>query len=246
MKKNILPVLCLAIMVSIAFFSCTKKKDDSYRENPSAGYYPLSLGKYVEYEVDSILWDDFQCVKSLHHYQTRYTVGDTFRDGENRLTYRIDILIRKRDTLSWNAHRVIFATPTDTRLELVEGNLRYIKLVYPIRDSITWKGNSLIPALDQDYRYLQDWTYRYSGFTGQFNDGYTYFDNTVTVSHIDEQQNDPETMPDSYSYKTFSKEVYGFNVGLVYREMTHWIYDPSQNNRCRKGYSVIMRAVGHN
>jgi hypothetical protein len=246
MKRNILPVLSLAILLGIVLFSCTKKKDDSYRENPSKGYFPLSFGKYVVYDVDSILWDDFQCVKSLHRYQMRHTIVDTFRDDSNRLTYRVDVMIRKQDSLPWENHRVIFVTPTDTRLELVESNLRYIKLVFPISDNVTWQGNSMIPALDQDYRYLQGWTYQYSNYTEPFNDGFTYFENTVTVSHVDEQQNDPETMPNSYAYKTYSQEVYAFNVGMVYREMTHWVYDPSVGTLCRKGYSVVMRAVDHN
>lgn len=246
MNRNVLSVLCFAGLLTFVLFSCTKKKDTSYSENYSEGFFPLDFGKYVVYDVDSILWDDFQCVKSLHAYQMRYTVGDTFRDDANRLTYRIDIHLRKKDTLSWDPHRVIFVTPTDTRLELVEGNVRFIKLVYPVSNDVTWQGNSMIPALDQDHRYLQGWTYRYSNFSEQFNSGFTYFDNTVTVSHIDEQQNDPETMPDSYSYKTFSKEVFGFGIGMIYRETTHWIYDPTNGPKCRKGYSVIMRAVDHN
>lgn len=246
MNKKFLPVLLIAIACMVSFLSCTKKKDEKYGSNYGAGYFPLQFGRYVVYDVDSILWDDFQCVKSKHHYQMRYTIADTFRDNENRLSYRMDVHIRKQDTLQWQVHRVIYLTPTDTHLEYVEDNIRFIKLVFPVADNTTWKGNSMISPLDQDYQYFQDWDYTYSGFTQPYNNGFTFFDNTITVSEIDEQVNDPETMPTAYSYKTYAKEVYGYDVGMVYREITHWTYNPDGATQCRSGYSVVMRAVDHN
>ncbi len=236
----------LAALFSVAFFSCTKKKDDRYGNEYSRGYFPLQFGRYVTYDVDSTLWDDFLQVKSVLKYQMRYTIADTFRDNAFRLSYRIDVHIRKQaDTMPWTPHRVIYVTPTENHLEYVENNVRFIKLVFPVSDGVTWKGNSMIPAGDQDFQYFYDWNYRYSDFTQPFNDGKAYFKNTVTVSQTDEVQNDPETMPAAYAYRTFAKEVYGYDIGLVYREMTHWIYDPGIVNY-RKGYSVVMRAVDHN
>lgn len=245
MNKTFFPALLVAALMTVALFSCKKEDDDKYQGNYSRAYFPLEFGRYVVYDVDSTLWDDFLQVKSLHRYQMRYTIADTFRDNEFRLSYRVDVHIRPNDTFQWKTHRVIYVTPTATHLEYVEENLRFIKLAFPIADGVEWKGNSNIPALDQDYQYFQDWTYRYSKFTSPFNDGKVYFDNTVTVEQVDEQQNDPETMPTAYSYKTFGQEVYAYDIGMVYREMTHWIYDPGVV-KYRRGYSVIMRAVDHN
>jgi hypothetical protein len=245
MNRKFLPLLILAAFISVALFSCRKETDNRYTGDVNKAYFPLDFGRYVVYDVDSTLWDDFLQVRSLHRYQMMYTVADTFRDNENRLSYRMDVRIRNADTLPWKTHRVIYVTPTDTRLELVEGNVRYIKQVYPIADNIEWQGNSMIPTGDQDFQYLFNWIYKYSGYTKPYNNGRILFDNTVKVSHVDEVQNDPELMPTAYAYKTFSEEVYAFNVGMVYREMTHWIYDPTQVH-FRKGYSVTMRAVDHN
>lgn len=245
MNKKFLPAFVLAALFSMALFSCTKQNDDKYKGDFSKAYFPLQFGRYVTYNVDSTLWNDFLQVKSIHSYQMRYTVADTFRDNENRLSYRIDVHIRSNDTLPWQVHRVIYVTQTPTTLEYQEDNVRYIKLVYPISNNVQWKGNSLIPSDDQDYQYLNDWTYQYTDFGASYNDGNVYFDNTVTVLEDDELHNDPETMPSAYADKTYSKEVYGYDVGMVYREMTHWIYDPGVAT-FRKGYSVVMRAVDHN
>ena len=245
MTKTFFPAILVAAFMTITLFSCIRKGDDKYGGDISKSFFPLQFGRYVVYDVDSTLWDDFHQVKTLHRYQMRYTIADTFRDNEFRLSYRMNVHIRPNDTFQWKTHRVIYVTPTPTRLEWVEENIRFIKLVFPVADNIEWKGNSLIAAGDQDYQYFQDWTYKYANFTLPFNDGKVMFNNTVTVNQVDEQQNDPETRPAAYSFKTYGKEVYASDVGMVYREMTHWIYDPGVV-KYRKGYSVVMRAVDHN
>lgn len=245
MNKKFLPVLLLAALFSMVAASCKKETERRYGPDKTVGYYPLSIGRYVVYDVDSTLWDDFTQVKSLHKYQMRYTIADTFRDNAGRLSYRMDVHIRKTDSAAWKTHRVINVTPTETTLEYTEDNLRFIKLIFPVYEHMEWKGNSLIPAGDQDYQYFQDWNYQYTNYAQPFNNGKAYFDNTVTVNEVDEKLNDPETMPDSYAFQTYGKEVYAFDVGMVYREMTHWVYDPTYV-KFRRGYSVIMRAVSYN
>jgi len=247
MRKKFFPVLLLLGSFSVFFLSCKKESDNKYGNELTKGYYPLAIGRYVVYDVDSTIWDDYKQVKVLHPYQMRYTIADTFRDNTNRLSYRMDVHIRRNDTLPWQTHRVINVTPTATGLEYTEANLRFIKMIFPVANDLQWKGNSLIPAADQDYQYFQDWTYSYSNQEEAFNNGKVFFDNTVTVNQVDDKVNDPETMPDSYASLTYGKEVYGYDIGMVYREMTHWIYDPKPGEpHFRRGYSVVMRAVDHN
>lgn len=242
MNKKFIPFLLLAVIATL--FSCKKEDDRTYPGDATTGYYPLQFGRYVTYDVDSTLWDDFLKVKTVHKYQMRYIVTDTFRDNENRLSYRMDVYLRKTESQPWKTHRVFYVTPTPTRLEYVESNVRFIKLVFPVSNNITWKGNAMIPAADQDYAYFQDWTYRYSNFGEPYNNGKALFDNTVTVHQVDDSVNNPETQPSDFASKTFGKEVYGYDIGMVYREMTHWTYQPTQGYR--SGYSVVMRAVEHN
>ena len=241
MYKKFTPFYLLAIVITL--FSCTKEKVD-YGTDFTRGYYPLKFGKYVVYDVDSTLWDDFLKVKTLHHYQMRYLCVDTFRDNQFRVSYRMDVAIRLNNTLPWKEHHVFYVTETSTHLEYVEDNLRFIKLVFPISNNITWDGNSMIPTSDQDYTYFQGWLYKYANRGLGYNNGSTYYDNAVTVTQIDDALSDPELHPDTYAYKTFSEEVYGFDIGMIYREMTHWTYQPTIGYR--SGYSVIMRAVDHN
>lgn len=244
MNKRFLPVLLLAVLFSVLFYSC-KKETNEFNGNYSSAYFPLQVGRYVVYDVDSTIWDDFLQVKSLHKYQMRYTVADTFTDDLNRMSYRIDVHLRTADSLGWNVHRVIYATPDSSHIEYVEANVRFIKLVLPIANEIEWPGNSMIATDDQDLQYFADWIYKYKDFEQPFNNGKVMFDNTVTVEETDQTLNDPEAMPNAFATRTFSKEVYGYNIGMVYREVTRWTYDPDVV-KFRRGYSVVMRAVDHN
>ena len=247
MNKKFLPAILLLVSFSAIFFSCTKESDNKYGNDLSRGYYPLALGRYVVYDVDSTIWDDYNQVKTIHKYQMRYTIADTFFDNSNRKSYRIDVHIRNNDSLPWKTHRVIEVTPTNTGLEYTEANIRFIKMIFPVANDLEWKGNALIPAGDQDYDYFQNWTYKYSGHEQPFNNGKVYFDNTITVNETDERLGDPEASPYNYAYLTYAKEVYGFDIGMVYREMTHWVYEGKPNQTSyRRGYSVVMRAVDHN
>ncbi len=245
MNRKFLPALLVAVL-SVVFFSCKKETDDKFKGDYSRAYFPMEIGRFVTYDVDSTLWDDFKQVKSIHKYQMRYIIADTFTDNQGRPSYRLDVLLRKGDTLPWNQHRVLYVTETENHLEWVENNLRFIKLVFPIANDVQWKGNSMIPVLDQQYQYFQDWTYRYENFEQPFNHNKAQFDNTVTVMQIDEELNNPETMPDAYAYKTYGKEVYAYDIGMVYREITRWEYQPAQPNKFRRGYQVVMKAIDHN
>lgn len=244
MKLRLLPFFALVLTVSF-FSACKKENDESYSGNPNEAYFPIKVGHYVEYDVDSTYWDDLRCLKTVHLHQQRYTITDTFTDNQGRASYRVDVLWRRADSLAWEPNSVFYVTSTPTRLEYVQNNLRFIKLIYPVSDGLQWSGNALVATNDQDLNYFFGWNYKYTNMGQSYNNGLMNFDNTVTVEETDETQNNPDTQPRDYAYRTFGKEVYAYGVGMVYREMIHWIYDPNVVS-CRKGYSVIMRATKHN
>jgi hypothetical protein len=246
MKKKLLPAFLIAALFIAGFSACTKKPE-KFLGDYSKNYFPLKIGKSITYDVDSVLWDDYYDVRSLHHYQIRWTIVDTFRDAQFRLSYRLQTYIRKQDTLAWQNHTVIYLTPTDNSIEYVEDNLRFIKLIFPIQNGGTWKGNALISPLDKAYTYFQGWNYYYDNFAQPFSNGFMQLDNTVTVHGVDDTVGNPETRPTEYASKTYAEEVYGQGIGMVYREMIHWVYDPSKpGTPFRDGYSVVMKAVEYN
>ncbi|XZF16482.1 hypothetical protein ACTHGU_10100 [Chitinophagaceae bacterium MMS25-I14] len=246
MKKNFLPLLFLAAVCSLSLFSCKKDSDTTNYTGNGSAYYPLQVGKYITYNVDSTIWDDFTLTTTYKHYQMRYSVADSFYDNGGRLSYRIETMIRTADTLPWGPGTVYYATPTPTQLEYVENNLRFIKLVYPLTEGKTWNGNSMILTNDQDLSFYANWTYNAFDVGKAYTQDSVSFGNTVTVLEDDETVNDPEAMPTAYAAKTYSKAVYELNVGPVYRSFIHWEYQPGAPTPYRKGTGVVMRAIDHN
>jgi hypothetical protein len=254
MNKKILPLILLAVFFTIAYTAC-KKADKVTEIKESDAYFPLQIGKYVIYNVDSTIWDDTMCVKIIRRYQMMHTVVDTFTDARGRMSYRIDIRMRKKVEDPWMVEGVVQATNTGQELETAYSGLRFIKMIYPIAENRTWKGNSYIVTADSDYVYFNDWTYRYINVDQPFGNGLVTYNNTVTVMAIDEAINDPYPQPRENASRTYSKEVFAKGIGMVYREYYRWTYDAySENNtdinhindRCLRGNGVVMRAVDHN
>src|ERR1043165_7581736 len=223
MIKRIQPFLLLAIL-SITIFSCKKPVDNTI--SAANQYYPLEIGRYVVYDVDSTIWTTFDCSNNERrsYCQMMYTVADTFRDDQDRLSHRIEVRTRKADTTQWDVHSVFYATLTPASIEVVQSNYRFIKMVFPIEDGVNWKGNTYIPAADADNMNYTEWTYIYSGKEKEYFNGKATFAKTVTVDEVDmgvNYQTDDSVSAASYADRTYAQEVYGYNIGMIYRKITH-------------------------
>lgn len=245
MIKKSLPLLVMAVVLTVAVFSCKKADDVPAPPQAEQEYFPLEKGKWVIYDVDSTIWDDTFCIKRFYHYQIMHIVADTFSDEQGRLSYRIETRIRKKPEDEWQRQTTFYATNTKTELEIVRDQLRFIKMIFPITENGNWDGNSYILTQDPELSFYKGWTYTYKKLKHQFNSGFEVFDNTVTVEAVDEAISDPELFEDIYASRTKSVETYASGVGMVYREYIRWTYDPN-TTKCRKGNGVVMRAVDHN
>jgi hypothetical protein len=246
MSKRLLSFI--AVIAALSFASCTREKDPDFGPDQSRGYYPLNKGHYVVYDVDSVIWDDFTADSTHTHCQVRYTITDTFRDAQKRISYQVDVVKRNSATESWATNDVLFVTPTDMGLDVIQNNLRMQKLSFPAWNTKTWKGNSQIATADQDLAYFADWDYRYSHIGEAYNNSRELFENSIIVDQVDYKLNDPVTIPTAYAERTYGREVYSLAVGMVYREAVRWVYDQnsSTGQYARKGWEVIMRATDHN
>lgn len=255
-KKSIFGFTTLAICFS-AFFAC--KKTSSTNGDKTLNYFPLQFGKYVTYNVDSVVYDTLGCTQYETHNQLKYAIDDTFRDSKNRLSYVMDVFARPHDGAVWYKNRVILLTPAEvvpttttppantptSSILWSESGAQFIKMEFPIVEGISWKGNALVPVQDSDYMFYKNWNYTYQALNQSYNTGYMNFDNTVTVLENNESVYNPALDTTQYAYRTYSKAIYGYNVGMVYREFTHYIYHPNHET-CVKGWTVTMRAVDHN
>jgi hypothetical protein len=236
----------LLIIGSVFFALLTAcKKEIIPNDNILLGkeYFPITKDHTIEYAIDSIIYNDFSKSTDTFRMQFKDVIGESFYDNEGRESYVVNRYSRQDDTYLWKDLMTFYATKTNFRVEVVENNLRMIKLVFPVKLKTYWSGNIYIPAqIDDKLKWLWNWNYTYTYINQPFNTGLASFSNTIEVIGINDSTNNPEQFPDAIANKTYSKEVYAKNVGLIYRELTNWEYQPD-GSRYRNGFTTIYRAI---
>jgi hypothetical protein len=232
------------LLLFIGFDSCKRKVIPAEQIATGEDYFPLELGHYVEYEVDSFLYNDFNLRIDTFHYEIRDEVSDTFYDSENRLSHIITRYKRYESSEPWSEELTYYVTKNSYRTELVENNLRFIKLVFPIRDNMKWYGNSYIPTQLSEFQWMSNWYYTYDRISLPFTNGKLIFQDAVVVNQNDYANGNPDTAPNDYASKIFSREAYAKQIGLVYREVENWVYQPTV--KYRSGFKIVYKAVKYN
>jgi hypothetical protein len=190
---------CLVLSVALALTSCsTDHNDNAYQVGYD--YFPAFQGKWLHYDVDSTIWDDFTSQTYYTQSQILVLFESIITDAEGEEAFRIERHYRNSDTAQWVIRDVWFANVKPASVQLVEENVRLIKMSFPIRSGIKWNGNAL--------NYLPSEIYEYQDvFKANSIGGYQY-DSTVTVL----QSNTINLIEEDIRY-----EIYARDVGMIHK-----------------------------
>lgn len=235
---KLLPRIFLSILLPITIWSC-ERDTESYSDD-SRDYYPVALGKYIIYDVDSVIWDDFSKTMTVRKSEMKYEYTDTFTDGAGRLTYVVTISRKDSGSTAYVEDNVATVTLNDCNAEFYQKNLKFIPMVFPVNEGEEWDGLAFIDRKSEANILFSslEWQYGYNNVGKPFTAGSKKFDRTVTVDHIDMAINDPDADPEYYAERVYSREVYAKGRGMVYKELIYWTYQPLEAFRSGKG--VIM------
>lgn len=205
MKKNVF----IACILAISMQFCIKKKVPESKLDLGLDYYPTTSGKYVVYDVDSIVYTEIPKDTLYYKYRIKEKLSDTFTDNLGQPAIRLERYIKTYDPaltydkMTWTMKEVWMINATQNYIQVVENNVRFTKLVFPVLAKKTWNGNAA--------NNLGDWQY-----------SYTYLDNPETVNQsrleqvLEVEQKEFRTL---ISYQHY-QEKYARGIGLVYREIT--------------------------
>src|SRR5690242_6865174 len=176
-------------LIIFAFASC-KKVSTTLDTASVSDYFPLQIGKYITYDLDSTVFTNFGQDKTIRHDQAQYRVEAQIKDNSGRPGFTVNRYLRKDSTQVWQIDNVFTAFPTNNSIELIQDNLRFIKLMLPIKEGFSWKGNSYLPF--DPYRsyvfanpaFMEDWNYIYENANAPAMIGSDNFDNTITVLEV--------------------------------------------------------------
>lgn len=242
-------IVCLPIIFLL--IAC-KKESVEFKTEQIKDYYPLKVGKYISYRLDSTVYLNLGTKKEVHSYLIQDKIDSIITDNLGRPSYKIKRTIRSNtDTTKWKDLMSYLVTFDSTRLELVQDNQRYLKLVEPISNGFNWKGNSYIntagiPAI----QYLADWRYTYENVRRPFTVNGISYTETVTVN----QRNDTSgNAADKkfYAEINYSKEVYSKSIGLIFKDFLHEAWQPPNASSSggyyeANSYGIRLTIIGHN
>jgi hypothetical protein len=216
-------------------------------------YYPLKIGKIITYQVDSTVFTNLGTVKVVRSYQMRDRIDSIIADNLGRPSYKIRRSVRSViDSTKWidTYSYLVTYDSSRQRLELVENNLRFIKLASPVSTGVQWNGTSFINNNIPELQYMSDWRFMYENVRRPFTVNGISYTETITVN----QRNDSVGTPSNknfYFEKTISKEVYSKSIGLIFKEFLHEAWQPANGSSASgyyepNSYGIKLSILSHN
>lgn len=241
----------LSLTTVVLFLSACKKSTEEFKTASVNEYYPLQVGKYITYNLDSTIFINFGTLKKVNSYQVKHVVDALITDNLGRPAFRIIRYIRKTSANPWAPDNTFMAVSTEFSMEFIENNYRFLKMKLPIRDGYTWKGNSYIDtySINSNVKYLNDWDYSYDSLYMRAKIGALTIDSTIKIFQRDESIGDPSN-PISYSERNIGEEKYAKGIGLIYRKFLHTEYQPPTPGHpgafSDGSYGVTLTMIDHN
>jgi hypothetical protein len=236
----------LSFLVTL-IFGCSKS--NPLQTDTPADYYPMHVGNYIIYRMDSLKFINVGTDETLISYLAKEVVEDSITDNQGRPSYRvIRYLSDTAGTSGWLPSIAYMVTPLKNSVEVVEDNLRFIKLVTPVQDDISWLGNAYIDTKSDNTTvpYLDGWNYVYSNTGLPFDVLAGTVPQAVVVKEADEITGQVNGL---YTQTIFSEEVYGKGIGPIYKKFLYSVYQsPNVDNPSGAtiGYGLTFNMISHN
>jgi hypothetical protein len=199
------------VFLALILFACGGDQVEKTADS-GADYFPLKVGLYQIYDVHEIKYSEVTD-PDTSDYQLLTEVVDSFPNTAGSYTYVIYRSSRQNENSAWEFIETWSARKDNDQAVEMEGNISYVKLQFPLAADKAWNGNKLNNGEEDMYTVKT--------FDTPFAAGGTTFDKTLTV---EQELND-----DPIVYTDIRSEVYGREVGLVYKETTQLRYCQSEN-----------------
>ena len=215
-----------SVLVGTLITANSCKKDTIQLPEPSyREYFNDAVGSYIIYACDSIIYDDFNQTIDTNSFLIKEYFQSTFVDNSGRNAIRVERWKKPVDSMNWFLKDVWTLVKTEVQVEKVEEDVRFIKLVFPVRESLQWNINAL--------NSLDARTVAYSKVHEAFSTDSMQFDSTITVENTD-----PVNLVSEYR----NTEVFAKNAGMIYKKFVDVKY-VVPTNEIKSGLVFTMKAI---
>lgn len=122
-------------------------------------YFPLTSGKFVIYDVDSIVYTEVPRDTFEYKYRIKEKIADSFVDNTGQNSIRLERYIKKfnastpYDSTAWTMKEVYMINASEKNIQVQEKNVRFIKLIFPVEENASWNGNAANTLGEEIYTY---------------------------------------------------------------------------------------------
>jgi len=245
--RNLISIVLLFVLIAFMLPSCNQETEQLNFQYQYS-YFPMKVGNYLIYEVDSIQININQNFRrDSVRFQFKEVYDSMFTDFQGRKSIRVYQYRRKDASFNWQYVNTAFVTLDNDRIEKVENNLRFIKLIFPLALRQNWYGNIHISEQPETWYMYENgenfWKYKYLSLNQAETIQNIAYDSIATVQQVNATE--------SQISKFVSIEKYATNVGLVQKDLTVLLDDTDPDSRpieqrAEKGFWLRMRLIEHN
>jgi hypothetical protein len=191
----------LYLLVALSLFlSCKDGNTDEQEIDLGYNYQPLQVGAEWLYKVDSFAYDDNSGstnIDTFNYWYKEVIAQKLFTNtDETEHTFLINRFFRYSDSAEWNQANSWRILQSNTRVEKIEENISFIKLLFPLTSGKQWNGNMANSRNRENYSII--W----------MDAPYASYEQTCKVEQFKEKNLVEEIT---------REEVFARNVGLVYK-----------------------------
>lgn len=203
------------LMLALFFSSCEETVGDIDIDYGYA-YFPLEIGKFVEFKVDSIIYDPSALgidIDTTHSFVKEELVDKNINDEGNEV-YTIHRSWKSNATDTYQVMDVWTVHRTSTQSVRTEENLPFINLVFPIRSGRSWDGTTFIDQstivfiAGETMEFFKSWDSYVKAIDREVTYNGLTFNDVVEVSHADSE---------NLIEKRCVIEQYAKGIGLIFK-----------------------------
>lgn len=218
----------------LSLISCRTETLELPKSFSGEFYYPLKVGRFVIFSVDSTTFYLDGRRKKVTYFQ-KELITDSFPVISGQLKYILRVSKRYNNTQNWQSDSVWSLERNSQFAKRIQNNQILIELIFPIKSSSRWNPY-LYRADGQNNTSLAT----VSRLGASFISGDSLFDNTVTVVF----NKDSSCIDKNIFTRTFAK-----NYGLIYEKNIKLLYDNSSTpcaqsiDKIESGYIIEKKFV---
>ena len=250
----------LSVLFSLILITgCDTRFDDPVPEaSYGYSYYPLQVGKYFIFRIDSIQFDIQTSgipIKDTGCFFLKEEFTNSYRDASGNEIFRVERSRSANQEGPWIPVDVISSWRNSRQGFRTENNLKIIPLVFPVHQGTLWDGLIFIPEgiqvniRGESIEFYKDWSFKVLSVDQAESIGGVEYPEIATVQHADNE---------NLIELRYAVEKYAKGIGLVSREYqildTYCKYE-GDNTPCQgvpwpskagRGFILNQMLVDHN